>query len=260
MRAVALTVAGSDPSGGAGIQADLKTFHQFGVYGEAVISLITVQNTAALTGVHVLEPTLVVAQLDAVMEDTPSRSGQDRGVGERRGNGSSRQLPARLEVDPSGGPRHAVQAWLAAHGTGRGSCSARETVASGDAGDPNISEAEMLAGIAIQTAADMEQAAHLIRGLGVRAVLIKGGHLAGEPSDLLYTRSGFRWFAGRRVATRHTHGTGCVFSAAITAALAQGDGMENAVARAKQFVQTAIATAPGLGSGQGPLNHFAPVA
>jgi len=259
MRAVALTVAGSDPSGGAGIQADLKTFHQFGVYGEAVVSVITVQNTTALISVYALEPALVVAQLDAVMKDIRPAAAKTGALG----NGAViealanylRDAELTLVVDP---------VMVSKHGSrlieeGAEAVLREKLLPLATLVTPNLAEAEVLAGMAIQTPEDMEQAARRIRELGARAVLIKGGHLAGEPSDLLYTGSAFRWYAGERVATPHTHGTGCVYSAAITAALAQGDGLEKAVARAKQFVQAAIATAPGLGGGQGPLNHFAPV-
>jgi hydroxymethylpyrimidine/phosphomethylpyrimidine kinase len=259
MRAVALTVAGSDPSGGAGIQADLKTFHQFGVYGEAVVSLITVQNTMAVTQVHILEPALVVAQLEAVMQDIRPAAAKTGALG----NGPVMEAVAdylcdanlTLVVDP---------VMLSKHGArlmedGAESVLREKLLPLATLVTPNIPEAEILAGMTIQTSDDVEQAAGRIGRLGARAVLIKGGHLAGAPSDLLYTGSGFRWFGGERVATPHTHGTGCVYSAAITAALAQGDELEKAVARAKQFVQAAIASAPGLGSGQGPVNHFAPV-
>lgn len=259
MRAVALTVAGSDPSGGAGIQADLKTFHQFGVYGEAVISLITVQNTTAMISVYALEPALVVAQLDAVMKDIRPAAAKTGALGnsaviEALAN-YLRDAELTLVVDPVMVSKHGSRLMEeSAERVLREKLLPLATLVT-----PNIAEAEVLAGMAIQTPEDMEQAARRIRELGARALLIKGGHLPGAPSDLLYTGSGFRWFTGERVATHHTHGTGCVYSAAITAALAQGDGMEKAVARAKQFVQAAIATAPGLGGGQGPLNHFAPV-
>jgi hydroxymethylpyrimidine/phosphomethylpyrimidine kinase len=259
MRAVALTIAGSDPSGGAGIQADLKTFHQFGVYGEAVISLLTVQNTMALTHVLVMEPALVVAQLDALMKDIRPAAAKTGALG----NGEviealadylrDAELP--LVVDPVMVSKHGERLME----RGAESVLQEKLLRLATLVTPNIEEAEILAGMAIHSPDEMEQAARRIRELGVRAVLIKGGHLPGAPSDLLCTESGFRWFAGTRVATRHTHGTGCVYSAAITAALAQGDGLERAVARAKRFVQAAIASAPGLGGGNGPLNHFAAV-
>lgn len=259
MRAVALTVAGSDPSGGAGIQADLKTFHQFGVYGEAVISLITVQNTTALIDVQVMEPALVVAQLDAVMRDIRPAAAKTGALGNAAVMEALadylRDAELMLVVDPVMVAKHGARLMEG----GAEGVLWEKLLRLAVLVTPNIAEAEALAGMAIQTPGDMEQAARRIREMGAHAVLIKGGHLPGAPSDLLYTGSGFRWFAGERIATRHTHGTGCVYSAAITAALAQGDGLENAVARAKQFVQTAIATAPGLGSGQGPVNHFAPV-
>jgi hydroxymethylpyrimidine/phosphomethylpyrimidine kinase len=258
MRAVALTVAGSDPGGGAGIQADLKTFHQFGVYGEAVISLITVQNTTALIDVHVLDPALVVAQLDAVMKDIRPAAAKTGALGK----GAVVEAVAEylhdagltLVVDPVMVSKHGARLME----SGAQTALQQKLLPLATLVTPNLAEAEVLAGMTIHTPGDMEQAAPRIHQLGARAVLIKGGHLPGAPSDLLYTGSVSRWFAGERVATRHTHGTGCVYSAAITAALAQGDGLESAVARAKQFVQAAIATAPGLGSGQGPLNHFAP--
>lgn len=257
MRGVALTVAGSDPSGGAGIQADLKTFHQFGVYGEAVVALLTVQNTRSLTRVEVLEPSLVVAQLEAVLSDIRPGAAKTGALGSagviQALAASLRGAALTLVVDPVMRSKHGARLMDAeAEMKFRDQLLPLATLVT-----PNIPEAEALTAETIDSQEGMKRAARRIAGTGARAVLIKGGHLPGPPSDLLYAGATFRWFAGERIETRHTHGTGCVYSAAITAALAQGDSLEIAVGRAKQFVQAAIATAPGLGGGDGPLNLFA---
>jgi len=259
MRGVALTVAGSDPSGGAGIQADLKTFHQFGVYGEAVVTLLTVQNTKSLTRVEIIDPALVVAQLEAVVSDIRPTAAKIGAVGNSTViealAGYLQTAALTLIVDPvMCSKRGARLMERDAETAFRDKLLPLATLVT-----PNLPEAEVLSGVTIHSPEDAERAARLIVSLGAGAVLIKGGHLPGAPTDLLYANSSFRWFAGERIETVHTHGTGCVYSAAITAGLARGNQLEAAVAVAKRFVQAAIATAPGLGGGEGPLNLFAPV-
>jgi hydroxymethylpyrimidine/phosphomethylpyrimidine kinase len=258
MLAAALTIAGSDPSGGAGIQADLKTFHQFGVYGEAVVTLVTVQNTRRVSRVERMPADLVVQQIEAVVTDIPPAAAKLGALGSARiieavaDLASSFSFP--LVIDPvmiskSGASlmeaagTQALKTRLLRHAT---------------LVTPNIPEAESLTGMPVANPEDMLAAAERILDFGAKAVLLKGGHLRGEPVDLLAGPGKPVWMSGTRVDTPHTHGTGCTYSAAITAGLALGQNLADAVRAAKAFVQNAIETAPGLGAGNGPVNHFAP--
>jgi hydroxymethylpyrimidine/phosphomethylpyrimidine kinase len=254
MPAVALTIAGSDPSGGAGIQADLKTFHQFGVYGEAVITLITVQNTTCVSRVEVLPPALVREQIETVLEDIPPAAIKTGALGSaemvetvaralERWNGP-------LVIDPVMCSKHgsplipddAIEAF-------RTYLLPRAALVT-----PNLPEAEKLTG-----AADVREAARILHRAGARAVLVKGGHAKGCAIDVLFDGERFLELPAARVDTPHTHGTGCTLSAAIAAGLALGLGLPRAVARAKRFLTAAIRTNPGLGHGHGPVNHHARV-
>jgi hydroxymethylpyrimidine/phosphomethylpyrimidine kinase len=252
---VALTIAGSDPSGGAGIQADLKTFHQFGVYGEAVITLITVQNTRGVERVECLPPDLVTQQIHSVLNDIPPMAVKTGALGHREiieaVAQAAHDFRCPLVVDP---------VMVSKHGA---------SLLSPDAVDalktqllpqallltPNLDEAGMLAGIEVRDIAGMRTAARKLAALGPRAILVKGGHLPGEAADILFYQGEWTQFIAQRIDTRHTHGTGCTYSAAITALLATGIDLRSAVGRAKQYVTEAIRTNPGLGAGAGPLNH-----
>jgi hydroxymethylpyrimidine/phosphomethylpyrimidine kinase len=255
MMPVALTVAGSDPSGGAGIQADLKTFHRFHVYGEAVLTLITVQNTRSVSRVELLSPDLVRQQIEAVVSDIPPAAVKTGALGNaeiiRTVAAALAGLP--LVVDPvmiskHGAPLIAAEAANAL----LADLFPRALLLT-----PNLHEAAALTGRPVETEAQMAEAAARLLDLGPQAVLIKGGHLAGRASDLLVTRHSAQWFHAERLDTPHTHGTGCTYSAAITALLARGEPLADAVAQAKRFIAQAIQTNPGLGGGQGPVNHFA---
>jgi hydroxymethylpyrimidine/phosphomethylpyrimidine kinase len=257
MLPIALTIAGSDPSGGAGIQADLKTFHQFGAYGEAVVTLITVQNTVRVSRIEMLAPDLVTAQIAAVLEDIPPMAAKTGALGSAGMVAAVARVAAGftfpLVVDPVMVSKHGLpllsEAAVAA---------VRDLLLpAAFLVTPNIPEAEALTGQAIGTLADVRRAAQCIHRLGARAVLIKGGHLEGEAIDLLYDGAGFTEFPAERLATPHTHGTGCTYSAAITACLAAGTPLAESVARAKSYVHQAIRTNPGLGHGSGPINHHA---
>ena len=259
MLAIALTIAGSDPSGGAGLQADLKTFHQFGVYGEAVVTLVTVQNTDTVSRVEIMAADLVREQISAVLSDMPPHAAKTGALGSAAVVEAVAEMSQHflfpLVVDP---------VMISKHGSRLISIEAEESLKKKLLPHcllvtPNIPEAETLSGLSIRGESDMEEAAKRIAALGARAVLIKGGHMEGVPVDLLYSETGVQRYAGERVASRHTHGTGCTYSAAITAGLAQSLSLEGAVARAKRFVQAAIESAPGLGGGNGPVNHFAVV-
>ena len=257
MYPVALTIAGSDPSGGAGIQADLKTFHQFGVYGEAVITLLTVQNTVGVRRVECMPAALVVEQLRAVLDDIPPGAVKTGALGnaatvEALGEAAA-QFTVPLVVDP---------VMVSKHGAPLLPDSAinalkEKLLRHASLVMPNLAEAAALTGMAIGNLAAMRAAACRICELGPAATLVKGGHLAGVATDVLYDRSGFREFSAERIATPHTHGTGCTYSAAITAGLARGLGLVDAIAAAKRFITEAIRTNPGLGHGSGPVNHHA---
>jgi len=258
MRPVALTIAGSDPSGGAGLQADLKTFHQFGVYGEAVVTLVTVQNSLRVSRVEVLPLDLVLEQIRAVVEDMPPDAAKTGALGSAEMVEAVARAAAEfgfpLVVDPVMVSKHGLPLLpeAAVHAI-RQHLLPRAALVT-----PNIPEAEALTGIPIRTLDDMRRAARRICEMGARAALIKGGHTPGEDStDILFDGAGWRDFPAPRIATRHTHGTGCTFSAAIAAGLARGQALDEAVARAKRFIQDAIRTNPGLGRGAGPVNHFA---
>jgi hydroxymethylpyrimidine/phosphomethylpyrimidine kinase len=245
---IALTIAGSDPSGGAGVQADLKTFHRFGVYGEAAVTLIAVQNTRGVRRVHLFDPELVREQVVAILEDIPPHAAKTGALGGRAVIEVIAQIefPCPLVVDPvmisSSGARlgDAIDALLP-----------RAYLLT-----PNLEEASMLAGFPVAGVESMREAAQKIASMGPKNVLVKGGHLQGDAVDILFDGA-FHEFRAPRIATQHTHGTGCTYSAAITAELAKGTALIEAIHRAKAFLTEAIRTNPGLGSGSGPLNHFA---
>jgi hydroxymethylpyrimidine/phosphomethylpyrimidine kinase len=248
---VALTIAGSDPSGGAGIQADLKTFHQFGVYGEAVITLLTVQNSVSVQRVECMTPELVIDQLRAVLDDIPPQAAKTGALG-------SAAIVRAIAREPFEFPLVVDPVMISKHGAPLIAEDARravidELIPRAFLITPNIPEAEALSGMSINGIDDMKRAAER---LPAPNVLLKGGHLSGRAVDLLYTGGEFHEFDAERTLTPHTHGTGCTFSAAITAELAKGAPLIGAVARAKRFITAAIRTNPGLGRGSGPVNHF----
>jgi hydroxymethylpyrimidine/phosphomethylpyrimidine kinase len=259
MTCVALTIAGSDPSGGAGLQADLKTFHQHGVYGMSVVTLLTVQNTQTVREVRALEPPFVLSQLDAVLEDIPPAAAKTGALGNAA---VVRAIAARaaafafpLIIDP---------VMISKHGAPLIDEEAAEVLAEqllphATLITPNLHEAASLSGRQVESVTEMEDAARAIRDRGASNVLIKGGHLAGAALDVLLADDQIHRFPATRVETPHTHGTGCVYSAAITARLAQGQSLAAAVEGAKRFITAAIESNPGLGRGFGPTNLFAAV-
>lgn len=255
---VALTIAGSDPSGGAGLQADLKTFHRFSVYGEAVVTLITVQNTRGVTRVSTLDPGLVAAQIQAVLDDIPPQATKVGALGSREIVEAVAREAGRfsfpLIVDPVMISKHGARLIdLAATRT-----LIEELIPRTFLLTPNLDEAAALTGLVVEDRDGMARAAQKLASFGAANVLVKGGHLSGDALDLLYLNGGeIHEYTAPRIATRHTHGSGCTYSAAITAELAKGTPLMDAVARAKAFITEAIRTAPGLGAGNGPLNHQA---
>ena len=246
---MALTIAGSDPSGGAGIQADLKTFHQFGVYGEAVVTLITVQNTVRVSRVEILPEDLVLEQIAAVVEDIPPAAAKTGALGSPAMVRAVARVAASfrfpLVVDP---------VMVSKHGAPLGGGPWEELLPHAALVTPNLPEAEALTG-----STDMRRAAGRLVAMGARAALIKGGHRQDDALDLLFDGDRFTEFPAPRIDTRHTHGTGCTYSAAIAAGLALGLPLADAVARAKRYIDAAIRTNPGLGRGCGPVNHHAEV-
>jgi len=254
---VALTIAGSDASGGAGIQADLKTFHQFHVYGEAAVTLITVQNTRGLQRVECLDPELVVQQIRAVIGDIPPDAAKTGALGNR----AIVEAVAKLAKDFSF-PLVVDPVVISKHGAPLLAADALEALKTfllphAFLLTPNLEEAGLLTGREVHDLAGMRQAAKQLARLGPRAVLVKGGHLPSDPVDVLFQEGEWTEFTAPRMETRHTHGTGCTFSAAIAAALASGCGLRQAVAQAKRYITEAIRNNPGLGSGAGPLDHHA---
>lgn len=257
---IALTIAGSDSGGGAGIQADLKTFHQFGVFGTTVITAVTAQNTVGVRAWAALPAALVTQQIDALAEDLPPLAVKSGMLGSAELVEVVAAAIARHEfpsyvLDPvmvstSGDrllDRDAEQLIL------------RRLVPRATLVTPNLDETGILVGAAVRTPAQMERAGRALVALGAHAVLVKGGHLAGDRVvDVLVTDGRARHFTGPRIETTSTHGTGCTLSAAVAAGLALGRPLEQAVTDALDFVHRAMAAAPGLGRGHGPLNHFVP--
>jgi hydroxymethylpyrimidine/phosphomethylpyrimidine kinase len=259
---IALTIGGSDSGGAAGIQADLKTFHQFGVYGTSAITAVTAQNTRGVTDWQAMPPGLVAKQIDALAADLRPgalKSGM-LGSGEIVETVAERIARHRLTtyvLDP---------VMVATSGDRLLDRDAERLIARRLAPlallvAPNLNEVEILVGEEVRTPDQMERAGRALVSMGARAALVKGGHLAGAALvDVLVHESGVRRFTHERIDTTSTHGTGCTLSAAITAGLALGRPLEQAVADGLDFVHRAIAAAPGLGSneGHGPLNHFVP--
>lgn len=259
MKPIALTIAGSDPSGGAGIQADLKTFHQFGVYGQAAITLITVQNTQNVFTVECLKQELVIAQIQAVLDDIPPHAAKTGALGNPELVEAVAQLAATftfpLVVDP---------VMISKHGAPLITEQARHVLATlllprATLITPNLHEAGALTGLDVITPAAMREAALRLHGTTGASILVKGGHLEGVARDILLHNDEFHEYDAPRIDTVHTHGTGCTYSAAITACLALGLSIPEAVAKAKVFITEAIRTNPGLGRGCGPVNHHAPI-
>jgi hydroxymethylpyrimidine/phosphomethylpyrimidine kinase len=253
---VALSIAGSDPSGGAGIQADLKTFHRLEAYGEAVVTLITVQNTLTVDRTVVLDASLVREQIAAVLADIPPGAAKTGALGNAQVVEAIADIAAQFDfplvVDPVLFSSKGT-AFLDAEGR---MMLVERLLPKAFLVMPNLAEAADLAGFPVGTVPEMRLAAEAIAKLGPQNVLVKGGHLPGEAVDILFCEGRFYEFAAGRIRGKQTHGTGCTYSAAVTAELAKKRPIYDAVARAKTFVTRAIQWAPGLGKGAGPLNHF----
>jgi hydroxymethylpyrimidine/phosphomethylpyrimidine kinase len=255
--AKALTIAGSDSGGGAGIQADLKTFAAISVYGSSVITAITAQNTVAVTAVHEIPVDIIVAQIDAVMDD----------IGADAVKTGMLSSPEIVEVVADGIKRHEIDhlvvdpVMIAKSGDRLLQESAVDAVKKyllplAHIVTPNIAESEVLSGISISSEADMIEAAKRIAETGPSVVIVKGGHLIGTPIDIAWDGSTIEYFETPRVETRATHGTGCTYSAAIAAHLAQGYRVQEAIEQSKQYLYEALMSAYTVGAGHSPVHHF----
>jgi hydroxymethylpyrimidine/phosphomethylpyrimidine kinase len=253
-----LTIAGSDSSGGAGIQADLKTMCALGVYGMSAITAVTAQNTQGVYEVQEINPSIVEGQIRAVFEDIrvdAVKVGMVSGVEIIRtirekllALGAKNIVVDPVMVSKSGYSLLREEALPAIH----------ELAEIADVVTPNIPEAEILAGFPIKTEEDMRRAAHVIAGRGAKNVLIKGGHRMGDDAgDLLLAGGKFVFLRAGRIDTKNTHGTGCTLSAAIACRLALGDGVEDAVRAAKDYITQAIIDSYEAGKGTGPVGHLA---
>lgn len=251
----ALTIAGSDSIGGAGIQADLKTFSRLRVYGMSVITALTAQNTAGVSGIMEVPPDFVARQLDAVLKDV-SPDALKTGMlktsavvevvaGKVREYGLTKLVVDPVMLSKSGAPLLDPDAAAAFR---------RLLLPLSLVVTPNTEEAQVLTGNQIRTADDMEEAALALYAMGARHVLIKGGHLEGDATDVLFDGSEFSRFRAERLPGRDSHGTGCVLSAAITAQLALGKTVHEAVQLGKDFVTEAIRNGLRIGSGRGPCD------
>jgi len=262
VRGRVLVIAGSDSGGGAGIQADIKTISMLDAYAATAITALTAQNTEGVFGVLPISPEFIRQQIEVVLDDIGAdviKTGMlhDAAVIEAIvAVIQDRAAAVPVVVDPvmaaKGGARliepEAIDALK------------RLLITRAEIVTPNLPEAEILCGGTIGDVAEMRTAGETLLGLGCRAALVKGGHLpGGTVSDVLVTAGGARVWESPRIATRHTHGTGCTLASAIAAGLAQGLGLEGAVDRARNYVQRAIARAPGLGRGHGPLDHAHPL-
>ncbi len=253
----ALTIAGSDSSGGAGIQADLKTFSALGVYAMSAVAALTSQNTLGADGIIEIDPDFVSSQIRSVVLDI----GVDA---VKTGMLSSAAIISRVSSDLKDLDLQNVvvdPVMVAKSGERLLKADAIEALV----GQlfplaliitPNLHEAETLTGMRVECADDMMRAAVKLRQFGPKYVVVKGGHLQGNPVDLLYDGRSFREYPGLRYDTPHTHGTGCTFASAIAAFIAKGASVEEAVGRAKTYVAGAIAMGLPLGRGHGPVHHF----
>ena len=254
---VILTIAGSDSSGGAGIQADLKTMTAFGVFGASAVTAITAQNTTGVQAVFPLPSQMVAQQIESVFDDLTVdavKTGMLHNVSiiEVVAQKLAQHKMQHIVVDP---------VMVSQTGSTLLEPEAIEALkelllpAAGVV-TPNIHEAEMLSGITIRSPEDRKEAARVIHGYGCRAVVVKGGHAPGEAIDVLYDGKDLLEFSGSRIADVGTHGSGCTFASALACCLVLGRPLDQAVALAKQFVRDSIASPTGLGKGNSPVNHL----
>jgi hydroxymethylpyrimidine/phosphomethylpyrimidine kinase len=252
-----LSIAGSDCSGGAGIQADLKTFSAHGVFGMTVIASVVAENTFRVIEYQDICPDIIEKQIDAVFEDIPPDALKIGMLSCREGMlavaGKLREWkPVNVVIDPV---MYAKNGCALMDPDSINTLIA-EVVPLADVITPNIPEAEKMAEMCIHTKEDMRKAARLIYDMGCKMVLVKGGHSEGDATDILFDGSDFHSFTSPRIHTKNTHGTGCTYSSAIASNLALGLPIRQAVARSKQYVTTAISHSLEIGKGNGPTHHF----
>ncbi|MFC5463655.1 bifunctional hydroxymethylpyrimidine kinase/phosphomethylpyrimidine kinase [Lederbergia graminis] len=253
----ALTIAGSDSGGGAGIQADLKTFSAHHVFGMSVITAITAQNTVEVRSVQNIDLTIIRDQIAAVFEDIEVHAVKigmlsTPEIVETVALNLERYQPSHIVLDPvmiSKGGHHlleenAVQKLIS------------DLIPLATIITPNIPEAEVLASMEIHNEEDMYEASKIIHNKGASSVLLKGGHLEGDANDLYFDGKDFSWFKGKRIPTKNVHGTGCTLSSAIAANLANEQNVIDAIANAKEYITNAIKFSLNIGHGHGPANHF----
>lgn len=253
----ALTIAGSDSGGGAGIQADLKTFSAFRVFGMSVLAALTAQNSVGVHGVHEVPPAFVRAQLDAVLSDFGADAVKigmlaSAPIAAAVADGLAAYAHGPVVLDP---------VMIAKSGDALLQPQARQALIDrvlplAEVVTPNLHEASALAGIPVETEREMEEAARRIHAMGPRTVLVKGGHLKDSATDILWDGARFTRFAAERVDSTATHGTGCTLSSAIAAGLARGRALEDAIREAKAYVTAAIRGGFAAGHGVGVLRHF----
>jgi hydroxymethylpyrimidine/phosphomethylpyrimidine kinase len=256
-----LIIAGSDSGGGAGVQADIKTVTALGGYAASAITALTVQNTLGVSAVHPIPPAVVTAQAQAVLDDIGADAIKTGMLGDAAMVAAVAQILERAPdvpavIDPvitaKGGAALLADAAVGAVRAQLVPLAALLT--------PNAPEAEALTGLAVASTDDLRRAGEALLEAGARAVLLKGGHVPGERvTDVLLTRQGETLFEGERLATRHTHGTGCTLASAVATGLAQGLALTEAVARAWNYVHQAMLRPPGFGAGHGPLDHGWPL-
>ncbi|MFT8639867.1 bifunctional hydroxymethylpyrimidine kinase/phosphomethylpyrimidine kinase [Bifidobacterium sp.] len=252
-----LTIAGSDCSGGAGVQADVKAMSANGVYAESVITSVVAENTARVISVQNIDVKIIRDQIDAVFEDIAPRAVKigmldSPQIMHAVADKLDQYRPEHVVIDP---------VMYAKNGAALMDPDCIDTlidtvIPHADVLTPNIPEAERICGIGIDDLDSQREAARLIQKMGCRSVLVKGGHAQGDAMDILFDGEGFHEFTTARIPTKNTHGTGCTYSSAIAAQLALGYGRNQAIARAKRYVTVAIEHALMLGRGNGPTNHF----
>ncbi|MFJ7974258.1 bifunctional hydroxymethylpyrimidine kinase/phosphomethylpyrimidine kinase [Peribacillus sp. NPDC096379] len=253
----ALTIAGSDSGGGAGIQADLKTFSAHHVFGMSVITAVTAQNTVEVRSIQTMSQEIIRDQISAVFDDIEVHAVKIGMLG------SAETIETVAEMLDTYKPQYIVldPVMIAKSGDQLLEEDAVEALKKrllpmATLVTPNIPEAEMLAGITIQSKQDLYEACQIIEQLGAKAILLKGGHSAGDPNDLFYDGTNYSWLNGERIHTKNTHGTGCTLSSAIAANLANGLEIEDAIRQSKEYITQAIRDSFAIGNGHGPVNHF----
>ena len=255
----ALTIAGSDSGGGAGIQADLKTFSAHGVFGMSVITAVTAQNTTEVRAVQLIETDIITKQIEAIFDDIHVDVVKVGMLGSAEivkivADSLKRYSSPLIVVDPvmiSKSGHHLLDE--KAIGVLKTSLVPQASLVT-----PNLPEAETLTGIRIENKKDCYRACQMIYDMGCGAVLLKGGHFSGSPDDLFYDGENFCWMKGERFYTKNTHGTGCTLSSAIASNLAKGSTLKEAINQAKAYITEAIRHSFSLGKGHGPVHHFHP--